>query len=68
MLTFWSRCIKTNTTPLYNDKQSNHPPTITRNLPAVINKGLSSISCNKEVFDRAAPLYKEALAKSGYTY
>ena len=30
--------IKPNTMPLYINKQSNHPPTITRNLPAAINK------------------------------
>ena len=60
--------IKPNTTPLYINKQSNHPPTIIRNLPAAINKRLSSISCNKEVFDKAAPVYKEALSKSGYTH
>ena len=60
--------IKPNTTPLYIDKQSNHPPTIIKNIPASINRRLSSIACNKEKFDKAAPLYKEALAKSGYKY
>ena len=54
--------------PLYVDSQSNHPPTIIKNLPASINKRLSNISCNKEEFDKAAPLYTDALAKSGYEY
>ena len=58
--------IKPNTTPLYINKQSNHPPTIIKNLPASINKRLSNISCKKEEFDKAAPLYTDALAKSGY--
>ena len=53
--------IKPNTTPLYIHSQSNHPPTVIKNLHAGINKRLSSISCNKDVFDRAAPLYQEAL-------
>ena len=60
--------IKPNTTPLYIHSKSNHPPTVIRNLPAAINKRLSSISCNKEVFDKAAPTYRDALAKSGYKY
>ena len=49
--------IKPNTTPLYIDSQSNHPPSIIKNLPASINKRLSSISSSKE-----------ALTKSGYKY
>jgi hypothetical protein len=60
--------IKPNTIPQYIHKQSNHPPTIIKNLPASINKRLSTISCNKEEFDKAAPLYTDALAKSGYEY
>ena len=60
--------IKPNTTPLYIHNQSNHPPTIIKNLPASINKRLSSISCNKDEFDKAAPLYQEALEKSGYEW
>jgi hypothetical protein len=60
--------IKPNTTPLYIHSQSNHPPTVIKNLPAGINKRLSTISCNKQVFDTAAPLYQEALEKSGYKF
>ena len=60
--------IKPNTTPLYIHSQSNHPLTIIKNLPASINKRLSSISCNKVEFDKAAPLYQEALSKSGYKH
>ena len=59
---------KPNTTPLYINTQSNHPPTIIKNLPDSINKRLSSISCNKDEFDKAAPLYQDALEKSGYKY
>ena len=53
---------------LYIHKQSNHPPTITRNLPAAINKRLSSISCNRIEFEKAAPLYQDALERSGYDH
>ena len=59
---------KPNTTPLYIHSQSNHPPTVLRNLPAGINRRLSSISCNQSVFDAAAPLYQEALDKSGHKF
>ena len=58
--------IKPNTTPLYIHLNSNHPPTILKNLPAAINKRLSSISCNKTVFEAAAPTYQDALSKSWY--
>ena len=36
--------IKPNTTPLYIHSKSNHPPSIVKNLPAAINRRLSSIS------------------------
>ena len=44
---------KPNDTPLYINKQSNHPPTIIKELPRIINRRLSDISCNKEEFDKA---------------
>ena len=59
---------KPNTIPRYIHSQSNHPPSIIKNLPDAINKRLSSISCNKVEFDKAAPLYQEALEKSNYEY
>ena len=58
---------KPNDTPLYINAQSNHPPQVIKNLPKMINKRLSSISCNQERFDQAKPAYQEALQKSGYT-
>ena len=58
--------IKPNTTPLYIHTQSNHPPSIIRNIPIAVNKRLSSISSSKEEFNKATPIFKEALAKTGY--
>ena len=55
-------------TPLYVHSQSNHPPNIIRNIPAAINRRLSSISSDRAVFNEAAPPYQEALRKSGYTH
>lgn len=54
--------------PLYMHKNSNHPPSILRNIPESINKRLSEISSDKECFDDAKHVYQEALNKSGYRY
>ncbi len=57
---------KPNDTPLYVHKHSNHPPSIIKNLPEMINKRLSNISSNKTVFDQAKGEYERALRLSGY--
>ena len=41
---------------------------MTANIPAGVNKILSSISSDDKMFETAAPFYREALAKSGYEY
>ena len=58
--------IKPNDVPLYVHKQSNHPPSILKNIPLAVNKRLSAISSNEEMFNHAAPSYQEALNRSGY--
>ena len=60
--------MKENDKPLYVHKQSNHPKNILENIPLAVNKRLSSISSNKEIFDQAAPPYQAALEESGYTH
>ena len=60
--------MKPNNTPLYVHKLSNHPPNVTKNIPAAVNRRLSSISSNEEMFNSAAPTYQEALKSSGYNY
>ena len=60
--------MKPNNTPLYVHNNSNHPPTIKKNIPENINKRLSSISSNQAVFNEAAAPYQDALDKSGYKY
>ena len=57
---------KDNNQLLYFNKQSNHPPTITKQMPSMISRRISDISCNKEYFDKAAPPYKNALKVSGF--
>ena len=39
-----------------------------RNIPAGINRRLSSISSDEKSFDREAPPYQKALDESGYNY
>ena len=60
--------IKPNDVPTYVHNQSNHPPSDLKNIPESVNKRLSTISANSEIFNNAAPIYQEALKKSGYTY
>ena len=49
---------KPNTELLYVHRESNHPPITTKNIPAGINKHLSSLSSDKASFDQAAPPYQ----------
>ena len=59
---------KPNTSLQYVHRESNHPPITTKNIPAGINKRLSSLSSDKTSFDQAAPPYQKALNESGYRY
>ena len=44
---------KPNSEPVYIHKQSNHPPNILKELPKSINKRISDISCDQNVFNNA---------------
>ena len=57
---------KVNNKPLYINAKSNHPHTTIKELPKMKNKRLSELSCNQEEFNKAKPLYKEALLESNY--
>ena len=54
--------------PQYVNRQSNHPPSVLRRIPEVINRRLSHISSDKQSFEAACPSYQEALSKSGYEF
>ena len=54
--------------PTYVNKLSNHPPSIIKNIPANVNKRLSSISSDENMFKSAVPQFQEALTKSGYDF
>ena len=57
---------KPNSNLTYIYKQSNHPPSIIKNLPKSINKRLSTNSKNAQIFNEACSPYTEALKKNGY--
>ena len=57
---------KPNTSLQYVHRESDHPPIITKNIPAGINKRLLSLSSDKASFDQAAHPYQKALDESGY--
>ena len=59
---------KPGNTPQYVHSQSNHPPTVLRNIPDGINKRLCAISSDETVFQAAVPAYQEALQKAGYKH
>ena len=59
---------KPNTSLQYVHRESNHPPTTTKNISAGNNKRLSSLSSDKTSFDQAAPPYHKALDEIGYHY
>ena len=59
---------KPNDTPLYVNTMSSHPPTVLKQIPRGINKRLSNISSNQEVFDDAKSVYQKALDDAGHNF
>ena len=57
---------KPNSKTVYINKHSNHPPNILKDLPKAINKRITDISCNQDIFDAAKSTYEQALSKSGF--
>ena len=57
---------KLNNDPIYINKNSNHPPSILKQLPISIEKRLSEISSSEDMFNESKPLYENALKTSGY--
>ena len=60
--------IKPGDKPIYVHSKSNHPPAIIKNIPLSINKRLSKISANEEIFDAAIPLYQAELDRNEYKH
>ena len=53
---------------MYIHKKSNHPPNIIKQIPLSIEKRLSNLWSNKQIFDEAAEYYEKALGKCGYMH
>ena len=46
---------------------SNHPPSVLKQIPKSISKRISNNSSSKAIFEESSIIYNEALRKSGYT-
>ena len=57
---------KPNSETVYINKHSKYPPNILKELPKAINKRITDISCNQDIFDAAKSTYEQALSKSGF--
>ena len=53
---------------LYVNTKSNHPPSILKNIPEAINRRLSNLSSDENMFNEVAPIYQKALENAGYKF
>ena len=56
---------KTNNEITYIHNESNHPPSILRQIPLLFTR-LSKHSSNEKIFKESTQIYQEALKKFGY--
>ena len=63
---FWPFA-KENNQPLYIHKESNHPPTITKELPKMIESRITALSCNEDEFEKVKGTYNTSLKSSGFS-
>ena len=52
--------------PSYVNHNSNHPKNIIKELPKMVEKRISDLSINEEVFNNEVGLYNQALLDAGY--
>ena len=52
----------------YIHRESNHPPSIIKQLPLSVESRLSKLSSDENVFIQAASVYQEALKRAGYNH
>ena len=50
----------------YTHVESNHPPNIMKQIPKTIEKRLSHLSSNEDIFNESAPFYEDKVHESGY--
>ena len=58
---------KPNNSPIYINKNLNHPPNILKQLPKSIAKCISETSSSEEIFNKSIKIYSKALKESGFT-
>ena len=58
---------KPNSKITYVSKASNHPPSITKNIPKSIGRRLNTISSSEAEFNNAKDDYQQALSEAGYS-
>ena len=59
---------KENSSVIYINKNSNHPTTIKKNLPRMIEERLARLSTNINIFNNAKPCYQNALNNSNFKH
>ena len=59
---------KPNSKPIYVQAQSNHPPSVLKNIPISVNLRLNALSSSEENFSAVADHYQEALNNAGYKH
>ena len=57
---------KRDNNPLYINANSNHPPSVIRQIPASISTRISGLSCDSDEFNKTSQVYNDALKSSGY--
>ena len=57
---------KPSSSPLYINIKSNHPNSILKTMPEMINQRISDTSCNEKIFNDAKGEYEAALSASGF--
>ena len=50
----------------YVSNNSNHPPTVKKNIPIAINKMVSDLSSSEEIYKKSIGIYEKALKDCGY--
>ena len=58
---------KPNNSPIYIDKNSNHPPNILRQMSKSIAKRIWETSSGEEIFNKSIKIYSKALKESRFT-
>ena len=61
-------CRKADNLTKYVNRQSNHPPSIIRNILDMIAHCINDTSSTQDIFDCAKPYYKYALKRSTYLF